>query len=243
MHATLSAASAIERDAGVHGLPAQRCHIRRRGNRSRMESAATPPAVSAHEPADSRGVLRNPSYHVIDGTGERATQTDLPLFVPIACFLQFVFGLRPEDNTACHGSPEQPSTDIGPWHGRIWVRHVLSPTPIELGAELVRDFQGVISFTIGEALPQRDRELRAILRGQFQEIRQGVGCHARSSHVAQRSRQASLRPADSRLPPFRSAVSNGLPLSRERGSPSPRISRRANAARRLQRLVRLRGRV
>jgi hypothetical protein len=136
----------------------------------------------------AQGILRNAPYHFIDGPGEGAAQTWLPPFVPSACFLQFVFGLGPEDNTTCHGSPEQPSTDIGPWHGRIWVGYVLSPTPIELGAQLVGDFQGVISFTVGKALPQRDGQLRAILSGQFEEIWQGVGCHARSSHGSRHPR-------------------------------------------------------
>ncbi len=118
----------------------------------------------------AQGVLRNPPYHVIDGSGEGAPQTGLPPFVPIACFLQFVFGLRPEDNTACHGSPEQPSTYIGPRYGGIRVRHMFGPAPIEFSPQFLGDLQGLIALGIGKALPQRDGELRAILRRQLEEI-------------------------------------------------------------------------
>jgi hypothetical protein len=125
--------------------------------------------------------------------GEGAPETGLPTLVPIAGFLEFVFGLGPEDNTTRHGSPEQPSPNIGPRHGRIRVRLVLGPASIQLGAKFVRHAQGIISFSVGKALPQRHRELRAILGGQFQKIRQGIGSHGRSSHAART--KAMDRPA------------------------------------------------
>lgn len=121
-------------------------------------------------PLISKGVRHDASYDVIDNSDESEAQTGLPSFVPVAYFLQFAFGLRPEDNTAFHDSPEKPAAHIGPRHSGFRVRHMFGPTPVEFSPQFVGDLQGLIALRIGKALPQRDGEVRAILSRQFEEI-------------------------------------------------------------------------
>jgi hypothetical protein len=122
-------------------------------------------------------VLDNAPDELVNGLREFVPEPRPALFVPGPYFQQFVFGLRPEDNTPCHVLPQQLPAHIGPRNGRTRVRQVLSPAPIEFSPQFVRDLERFVAFTFRKALPERHCESGAVLGRELEKVRKWAGCH------------------------------------------------------------------
>ena len=104
-------------------------------------------------PLKQKGTVDDSRDEDFDGLAELAPQTRATRLAPRVHGNCVVFGLRPEDNFARHPLPQQLGPNVRPRNGRLGVRHLFGPPPIELGSLCVGQLQLGVSLEVGEAVP------------------------------------------------------------------------------------------
>lgn len=106
-------------------------------------------------------------------------------------------GLRTKQNPWSHLAPQFPLDGL-PRDRRIGVGDALGPPAIEIGRQLRLKRQSVATFGVGQALPERDSEIRAYTRRQVEQGRKRSGRDVPNPPTSDELRQG-LEPIGARV--------------------------------------------
>lgn len=122
-------------------------------------------------------VVNNAVNERSDFHGEAVTKVRAARLVPMPCFEDFVFSLWPKDNGGRQALTLQLASNVCPRNRRMRIAHVLGPATIEFSPVFVGKLECRIALRFGQTLPERDRDLRAVVRGKLEQVRQRVDGH------------------------------------------------------------------
>jgi hypothetical protein len=125
------------------------------------------------------GIDGNSGHERVEPLAEFLAETVAPRLVPRLHFQRIVNGLGPKDELPrCHLCPQLCLHDC-PRNGGARIGEVFSPSTVEFGALICRQFKIRFALALGQALPECHRERGPISGWQLKQFAERIRRHAR----------------------------------------------------------------